>query len=105
MNDQSTNLSSGWYVVNSQVNLGLDYDSSSNSFNGIPMYINGDVKIIVAVGAGLFGFGSVVMGSGSKLTIYGQSGQTGQFTITALNDSYNDGITVSGSNNTATRSI
>ncbi len=77
LTDQTT-LDSGCYVVNA--------DTTIHS----RITVNGDVQIILTDGAALTASAGIQVAEGSRLAIYGQTGQTG--TLTAIGGPGQDGI-------------
>lgn len=77
----TTSLSSGWYVIDSSVDFRLDYDAVNHSFSADYLAVNGDVKIIIADGTSSRISGGIRMANDAKLTIYGQSGQSGELMV------------------------
>ena len=66
--------SDGWYVVNSEVTIGSR------------VTVSGTVYLILCDGATLTVNGGITLTSGQSLTIYGQTGDTGTLTVSAVED-------------------
>jgi hypothetical protein len=71
--EDSTELSSGWYVVNSEtVDIGVNSDGIDNRIT-----VSGDVKLILADGCTLNANDGITVLTGNSFTVYAQSGGTG----------------------------
>lgn len=105
ISSSSTVWSTGWYVVNSNV------DISSN------VLVSGNANLILADGCQLQTKKSITLNNGTSLTIYGQTNGTGKLVATKYDDNYpsigiNPGlsggsatITINGGNVNATGGI
>ena len=100
----TTSLSNGWYVFDSSVQFG-DYDLGTNTVTGEPVNIKGDVKIIVADGTDSQIWVGIHLANNAKLTIYGQSEQSGKLTIIQLSTDSGHGISAASDSNTASVTI
>ena len=68
--NEAVQLNSGWYVAEGEITINSD------------VTLTGDTHIILANKAELTVNGSIIIPGGSKLYIYGQTGNVGEMTVT-----------------------